>query len=200
MASEGLIRAVAITAELCGRELSREAAAVFVSDLEGYDDGQVLKALARCRKEVKGMLTIADVIKRLSDGRPDADEAFAMLPWDESQSVVWTDEMRQAFFIALPAYEGGDKVGARMAFKTAYERLVNEARDNRKKPKWAPSLGHSAAGREQALLEAAEKNRLEHNFVAGLLPHRSDDIKRLGGPTDLNTLLVGLVEKQTEGE
>lgn len=198
MASESLIRAVAITAELCGRELSREAAAVFVSDLDGFDEGQVLRALSRCRKEVKGTLTIADVIKRLSDGRPDADEAFAMLPWDESQSVVWTDEMRQAFFIALPAYEGGDKVGARMAFKSAYERLVNEARDNRQKPKWVPSLGHSAAGREQALLEAAEKNRLSADFVHGLLPHRSDDIKRIGGMADIGSLLIGVVEKQVQ--
>ena len=83
MATPELIKAVAVTAELCGRVFSPEAAAVFVSDLETYPEKALIRALARCRREVKGMLTVQDVLTRLDDGRPGVEEAWAMLPHDE---------------------------------------------------------------------------------------------------------------------
>ena len=61
------------------------------------DQPAVLKALTRCRREVKGMLTIQDVVSRIDDGRLGVEEAWAMMPFSESQSVVWTEEMAQAF-------------------------------------------------------------------------------------------------------
>ena len=55
MPSVELIQAVAVTAELCGRVFSEGAARTFVSDLAAYPEPAVLKALTRCRREVKGM-------------------------------------------------------------------------------------------------------------------------------------------------
>ena len=159
MPSASLLEAVAVTAELCGRTFSEPAARMFVSDLSGYPEGQVLGALARCRKEVRGVLTVADVIQRLEDGRPGADEAWAMLPRSESESVVWTDEMSSAFGIAAPLMDD-DKTAARMAFREAYKRSVDEAREQRKPVNWSASLGHDPRGREQALLRAVELGRL----------------------------------------
>ncbi len=61
-----------------------------------------------------------------------------MLPYDESTSVVWTDEMCQAWGVAAPLLEDGDKVGARMAFKESYARLIEEARQHRAEIKALP--------------------------------------------------------------
>lgn len=160
MPSADLIKAIAVTAELCGRTFSPEAAAVFVEDLAGFDEQQVMGALRRCRREVRGLLTTQDVVSRIDDGRPGPDEAWAMLPRDEATSVVWTTEMADACSVAKPLLSAGDRAGAAKAFREAYVARVNAARDERRPPEWQVSLGHDIRGREEALQIAVQRNRL----------------------------------------
>lgn len=177
--SAEFIEAVAVTAELCGRVFTPAAARVFVEDLSGYPEAQVLGALRRCRREVRGMLTVQDVLSRLDDGRPGADEAWSALPFDEAQSTVWTDEIAAAFAVAAPLLEVGDKVGARFAFKEAYARLVSDARDKRSPVNWWPSLGHDPNGRAAVLNQAADAGRLTFDQVQELLPPPSTRLPQL---------------------
>lgn len=170
MPSEQLVQAIAVTAELCGRTFSPEAARVFVADLDGFDERAVAAALKRCRREVRGVLTVQDVVSRIDDGRPGPEQAWAMLPKTERDSCVWTDEMREAFGAALPLLEQGDRVAARMAFKEVYAGLVNAARDARKAPNWAPTLGFDVRGREQALSEAVSRGQLSLEVARGYMP------------------------------
>lgn len=171
-ADPDILKAIAVTAELTGSELSENAARVFAYDLAEHPKGAVLKALERCRRELKGRLTLADVLSRVAemDGRPSADEAWAMIPMDEATTVVWTDEMSKAFGVALPLIDS-DKTAARMAFKKAYERAVDEARQNNVKPKWRASLGHDPSGREHAVRKAVELGRLTAQHATQLLPN-----------------------------
>lgn len=171
MPTSAVIEAIAVTAELCGRTFTPAAAAVFAGDLDGFEERAVLSALSRCRKEVKGLLTVQDVISRIDDGRPGVEEAWAMLPTDEDKTVVWTDEMAHAWGIARPLIQAGDKVGARMAFKESYTAAVAKARDERRKPKWTASLGDDKYGREPILREAVEKGRLSAPHVRAILPY-----------------------------
>lgn len=171
-ASETLLKAIAVTAELTGTELSKNAARVMAEDLTQYPEAQVLAALTKCRRELRGRMSIADVVSRIDDGRPGPEVAWAMIPHDESGSVVWTDEMAGAFGIANRLIESGDTIQARMAFIEAYKRLCQESRDKRVPVKWGPSLGHDPAGRESVLLEAAEKGRLSVTHAQSLLPYR----------------------------
>lgn len=174
MPSSKILEAIAVTAELCGRVFSPAAAMMFASDLDGFPEPAVLSALTRCRKEVKGFLTIADVISRIDDGRPGAEEAWAMIPRDEATSVVWTEEMAQAYGKASPLLDEGDKIGARMAFKEAYAKLVAEARDRKKPPKWTPSLGDDVNGRQLALIDAVRAGRMGIDHAANLLAGQPD--------------------------
>ena len=82
------------------------------------------------------MLTVQDVVSRLDDGRPGAEEAWSMIPKNESESTVWTAEMSQAFGVCLGLLDSGDKVAARMSFKETYQRRVSQARENGKKVEW----------------------------------------------------------------
>lgn len=170
MPSIELLQAVAVTAELCGRTFSEGAARMFVQDLAGFDEQAVMKALARCRREVKGALTIQDVVTRIDDGRPGPDEAWAQMPFDEAQSVVWTDEMAEAFGVARGLLEDGEKVAARMAFKEAYTRLVGQARDAGKRVNWTPSLGFDKRGQEAVLADAVSKGRLSYEHAQSIAP------------------------------
>jgi len=170
MPSENLIMAVAATAELCGRTFTPAAAAVFVDDLSGYPEPQVLGALRRCRREVRGILTVNDVVSRLDDGRPGADEAWAMIPQDESGSVVWSHEMALAFGVAQPLLAVGDRVAARMAFKEAYNCIVAMARDAGTPVKWTPSFGLDPGARDAAVMTAARAGRMTIEHAVELCP------------------------------
>ena len=114
---------------------------------------------------------IVTLIDKLSpDGRPGADEAWAMMPRDEYASVVMTEEMAQALHIAQPLLGQDDQVAARMAFKEAYTRLVDTAKRAGIPAKWFPSLGQDKEGRAHVLNEAVRLGRLSHRHVEGLLP------------------------------
>jgi hypothetical protein len=165
-----LLEAIAVTAELTGSEYSEGAVRVFIAQLEAYPLDQVMGALARCQRELKGRLTVASVIERLDDGRPGAEEAWAMIPRDEQGSVVWTEEMAAAFGICADLLYRRDVVAARMAFKEAYEQAVARNRDAAIPVKWTPSLGRDPSLRAAALELAVAKHRMLPHHAAALLP------------------------------
>jgi hypothetical protein len=125
----------------------------------------------------------ADVIAQIEgaaaqDGRPDAEEAWAIAvrAADEAETVVWTTEIAQAWGVCQPVFALGDEVGARMAFKSAYARLTSEARNVREPVSWSPTIGHDESRRADALTRAVECGRLPAAYlpapmgpVAGLL-------------------------------
>jgi len=176
--NENLLKAIAVTAELTGTELSVDAARMMAEDLSQYPEELVLKALTKCRRELKTRMSLADVISRIDDGRPGAEEAWAMIPKDESGSVVWTDEMAEAYGIAYHLINDGDTVQARMAFTETYRDRCAKARDSGIPVHWTPSLGHDPHSREQVLLDAVEKGRLTASHVEKLLPYR--DVSNAG--------------------
>jgi hypothetical protein len=168
--AEALTEAIALTAEVCGRPLSPAAAAMLAHDMAGFDQTDILAALARCRMELQGPLKTADILARIDDGRPGADEAWRLLPRTELASVVWTDEMARAWGIALPRLSEGDMDGARKVFCEAYANAVLEARKRHEPVHWTPSLGSDVAGRISVLRDAVRKHRLSAAHVEELLP------------------------------
>ena len=119
----------------------------------------------------------ADVIKQITtslanDGRPDADEAWAIAidSMDEYKTVVLNNEIAKALEFSRGIYLDGDKVGARMAFRSSYDKAVLDARKNQEPVKWFPSMGFDVGGRQLALEEAVAKGRLSAPHIAGLLP------------------------------
>jgi hypothetical protein len=124
--------------------------------------------------------------KSAEDGRPGVEEAWAisLAAMDESETVVWTDEMCSAFWICKPILDQGDEVGARMAFKESYNRQVAVARKDGRPVKWQVTPG---------------KNQERHQIVY----QRNVELGRLPAPSiDKALLLSGPAqtkEKQEEG-
>lgn len=169
-----LLENIAATAELMGREISPAAAMMMAKDLEQYPADVVVMALANIRRDDKARFStgsiIAQIEKLQSDGRPGADEAWAMIPMDEYTSAVMTQEMAEAMHIAQPLLDVGDKYGARRAFVEAYARIVEENKRNGIKPSWFPSLGQDKEGRETVLAEAVRLGRMSADHAIGMLP------------------------------
>lgn len=171
MVPEELIKAIAVTAELTGTELSAAAARVMCEDLSAYPPEQVMRSLQRCRRELKGRLTVAEIIARIDDGRPGPNEAWAMLPKSEEETVIWTEEMARAAGVANPLIAAGDQIAARMAFIEAYQREMTQARAERLPPKWRVSLGSDLSMRERVIGEAVRKGLISTGHAKTLLPH-----------------------------
>jgi hypothetical protein len=153
-----------------GQNLTPTAKAMFFRALRDHSLEQVRAAFdAHVRDPQRGrfMPLPADVIAQIlgaaaDDGRPGPEEAWAIAlrSQDEADTVVWTEEISQARGIARTILEAGDEVGARMAFKEAYSRLVDSARQAGRPPAWSASLGFDPKLRDVALQAAAESGRL----------------------------------------
>lgn len=173
-----LAKAVIITAEVMGHELSAVAAEAMADELSGYPPAAVAAALKRCQRECMGRLTLAVILQRIDDGHPGPEEAWALCSRDEATTVVLTDEIAAAFGIACPVLDAGDEVGARMAFRETYTRLLQQARDERRRAKWWPALG-SPSGRGPAILDAVEKGRLTPDHARLVLDPGLPDYDRI---------------------
>ena len=173
--SNRIIQELAVTAELCGTEMSAAAAQVICAELECYPEDAVLGALSMLRREHQGRLTLASIISRLDDGRPGAEEAWALFPKNEMDSAAMTLEMQEAIAVASPLLEDGDNIAARMAFKETYERMVSKSRADRVPVRWSVSLGFDKQGREPAISEAVRKQRITIDHAIKLLPFESHE-------------------------
>ncbi|MCE0853961.1 hypothetical protein LU689_29100 [Pseudomonas asiatica] len=155
--------AICATAEAMGQTISAGGAQLIAEDLSAYEPGVIIGALRACRREPAGRLSLGMVLKHIhaADTRPGKDEAWsiALAASDEHETVVLTTEIRQAMIASEPILEAGDKIGARMAFMSAYERLVSFARAEDQPAKWEVSLGYDA-GRRVVAIESAVRAQL----------------------------------------
>lgn len=166
---EKISSAVDVLGVIYSKQLSPAVIAVYVNDLLPYGAESVLRSIEKCRTELRYFPTIADILSRIPDGHPGPEEAWNMCPKHESCSVVWTQEMAQAFGACSNLIET-DEVAARMAFLEKYRALLSDARFRKSKPVWQASLGHDQSGRESALKEAVQLGRLSAATAQALLP------------------------------
>lgn len=150
-----------------GKPLPEAAMArAWLSNLEPYPLRVIAAAMQAYRDESGEFAPVPAGIAmrcKLLDGRPGPEEAWAiaLTSRDEADTVVWTAECAEAFALASPILALGDEVGARMAFKESYARLVAQARAERRPASWSASIGWDPAKRDAVLARAN---------VAGLLP------------------------------
>ncbi len=103
---------------------------------------------------------LAQVEALSSDGRPGVEEAWAMVPQSEAETVVWTKEMAEAYGVAAPLINAGDRIAARMAFKEAYSRAMTLAKASGRPVVWLICLGSDWEQRKRALAAAADAGRI----------------------------------------
>lgn len=197
-----LAAAIIATAETLGQTMSSSAAQLMAQDLAEHPADHVAAALRACRRELTGRLTLAAILERTqaADGRPGRDEAWAiaLASADEFNTVVMTDEIRQAMGVAAPILEAGDKVGARMAFLSAYDRLVADSRAERRQASWTVSLGFDPDLRARAIEDAVRLKQLPRHVadqelarLSYLTPPSADGLAIAG-------LITGKVAKPSE--
>lgn len=159
-----------------GKVLSPRAMVSIFDDLEDYSAESVLAALKHHRKTARFAPTATDIIELLGchNKRLTPDEAWAMMPQSENETVVWTEEMAGAYVVAYDLIVEGDKIAARMAFKGAYERLCNEASLMQKPVIWKVCIGYDKTLIEPALQKAVISIRITQQTANKLIPAPQD--------------------------
>lgn len=138
-----------------GKPLNDLQLSYYFEVLNEFSLVHVIAALRLHSKQCKFAPTPNDIVEIINSGnkRLSADEAWAMMPMNEfnkkksspftiEETIVWTDEMAEAYKIASVFLEDGDKIAARMAFKSAYDRLCDEAVKQGIPPKWKVVPGY----------------------------------------------------------
>lgn len=190
-------QALVVAAEVLGHEMSPVAARVMAQELSRFEPEEISRALRRCIRECRGRLTLVDVTERLPGQHIGGNEAWALCPHDESETVVWSDEIAAAFGAVRPMLARGDAIGARMSFLEAYKRRVAEAQTVGRRPNWTPSFGHDLTKRALPLLAAAEMGRLSSDYVARVLPRVTPVAVLTSGEVSLTDLLAKVVADAT---
>lgn len=179
-----------------------ETLRVWWASLEPYGIQQFRMAcLSHIRREPKFPPTLAQLLELMGHrepGRLGVEEAWsrAVLACDESETVVMNDEIAQAWGVAKPIFDLGDEVGARMAFKEAYQRITAHATGP---VKWWPSIGCDPHKRDVALAEAQRAGLLGRDHVFELLPPPSG-VKAKGDPDGLKRLKEMMAGLKSAGE
>lgn len=165
---------VRATMLVCGGDAPEpDVLRIWWASLQAFDISTVSAAFSQYAQRGKFApkpSDILEIIDRMNpDGRPGADEAWAMIPKDEYTSAVLTDEMASALAVAQPLLNDGDKIAARMAFKDAYSRIVDSNKLAGILPKWFPSLGMDEGGRASVIADAVRLGRLGVSHAIGLV-------------------------------
>lgn len=132
--------------------------------MQAFPDGAVTAAAEQHIKTNHFPPQLADIVKLCSaqiDGQwLGADEAWALMPKSEHDSAMLTNEIAQAMASASSLLEMGDKVAARMAFKDAYNRLVEQAKIAGRAPRYFPSFGGDKLGHAAVLSQAVLRGQI----------------------------------------
>lgn len=199
---DAIVKTLAVVCEVTGTEHSQAAKELIVKQLSQYPAKSVLLALERCAIDCRHRLTLADIVQRLVDGRPGAEEAWALMPKREEDAGTVTDEMSAAWGTACALY-ASDQVACRMAFREAYTREVQAARLEAKPVVWRVSPGFDKAATEGAAIEALRKGLVsESEALHYVLPeHHNRALASAGRPIrpELEPADLSKVKRLTDG-
>jgi hypothetical protein len=156
---DSVVKMLGLVCEITATQLSKPAATLMVKALSNYPAKQVLSALERCAAECKFRLTLADVISRLDDGRPGAEEAWGAMPKTEDEAGLVTDEMSIAWGAASKLFLE-DHIGARKTFLEVYAESVRKARADSRPVVWRVSPGFDKASTESVAIEGMKRHLL----------------------------------------
>lgn len=169
---------------------------MFVFDaLEDYSLDAIRQAIKIYSKQNSQAPQHSDIIKLISkftgEIRLSADEAWNEIPKSEDCPCVWTDEMSQAWALVASSYYYGDKIGARMGFKSTYDRLCDESVLFGRSVRWSFSHGAKKDLYKSVTDKAVSQGRLSPQSAQNIM---------LSAPKPATSGIVGLLTGKIDGD
>jgi hypothetical protein len=170
-----LIDMISIQAEMKEQVMSDAVLKYLVTELQPYGFEPVMQALRKLGKESTYKINLAEVIKRIDDGRPSAQTAWAQCPKNEEDSALLTEEQNKALCSVSHLMYCGDPIPARMAFLEKYNELIEESRASAKPVKYVLGAGSYKQGRIDAVKIGVEEGKLLRSRACWMLQYTIDD-------------------------
>ena len=169
--------------ELYGQQASTTKVNIYWSTVGQYPIESLRKAANAWVRKSEFMPKPADLIKLMGGAgnhlSPDEAWSIAILASDETNTVVWTNEIAKAWSQAEIVYCNGDKIGARRTFIEAYERLVNESMMYCRPIEFFVSLGNDKSRRVDAINHAVFTGLLTKERANYYLPKPENTISMI---------------------
>lgn len=166
--------------ELYGQQASTTKVNIYWSTVGQYPIESLRKAANAWVRKSEFMPKPADLIKLMGGASnhlsPDEAWSIAILASDETNTVVWTNEIAKAWSQAEIVYCNGDKIGARRTFIEVYERLVNESMMYCRPIEFFVSLGNDKSRRVDAINHAVFTGLLTQERANYYLPKPENSI------------------------
>ena len=168
---------ITMLAELYEHAISKDVARLYYETFKGFSDEQ-FEAMATLHIKDpdcgRYFPKPAHLLAKLPKGpqHPVADIAWgiAVQSYDESHTVVWTEQIKQAREAAKAIWEMGDMIGACLAFKAAYSAILT-ALPAGSIPRWELSPGTNQQARIAAITNAQAQGLIGKAQAQRLLPH-----------------------------
>lgn len=183
---------MAKTWRIYGKNLQGEDAALWFDLLEEHPMDAVALAFKRHMTDPQAGQYLpkpADLIRHMTaaqadDGHPGPEEAWGMLLRfvnDERETGLLTEEMRRSWEACGPILSMGDEVGARMCFLETYRKALQQARAERRAPRWGLTLGSDPVRRQLAIEAAIMARRISADYASTLLPAPPANLEHVAG-------------------
>lgn len=104
----------------------------------------------------------AEILEKINGTWMDANEAWARMPKNEEDTAVVSKSMLAAWSVASESYYSGDEIGARMAFKGAYDRHMKQSMDRGLTEVFSLSIGSDSTKRQPAISAAVQSGLITH--------------------------------------
>lgn len=118
---------------------------MWMKALVNFPAGSVLRAVENHVRSSRFKPQLADIVAgcqaQVGGAWLSADEAWAQVPKQENKPGLLNDVTAKALSVAYDLLAAGDETAARMAFKGAYQRLVEQAKIAGQQPKYWISPG-----------------------------------------------------------
>ena len=169
--------------ELYGQQASTTKVNIYWSTVGQFPIESLRKAANAWVRKSEFMPKPADLIKLMGGASnhlsPDEAWSIAILASDETNTVVWTNEIAKAWSQAEIVYCNGDKIGARRTFIEVYERLVNESMMYCRPIEFFVSLGNDKSRRVDAINHAVFTGLLTKERANYYLPKPENTISMI---------------------
>ena len=172
---------------------------IYYEDLKSFSNEAVMQMYRdhRCDPE-RGRYfpKPADLLAKASKTAPahpvaDVAWAIAIRSFDENDTVVWTEEIASARAACMPVWQIRDHVGARMAFKAAYDAILARLPVG-SIPKWQISAGSDPKARLEAVEQAQAAGLISRQQANKLIPHYLKPI------TSKGSAIAGLLSNKSQ--
>lgn len=168
---------------------------MWMRELVRFPAGSVLRSAENFIRTSKFRPQLSEIVKGCEAQSPvlwlSADEAWSKMPKSEADSAMLCQETAEALATAQAMLDNGEESAARLAFRGAYNRLVEKAKVEGRAPVYFLSGGTEKGRRAAVLEDAVRTGLLGLDQAIAIMPEQVEALAIAAGPAGQHLRISG---------